>query len=150
MGKEGIIVKLLIIKWYHSQQFRIWERTNKKKNKKSMSIVLPVGSKGRTWRRKYSFHPTGERDTLQNRTALFVIGYCIAILLLRGGYRYCDELLLKYECFVLYKVLCWLRGKEGLTVIFIYSCSKKNGDDFGGWLRNTRLRITIISESYML
>lgn len=116
-------------------------------------MVLPVGSKDRTWRRKYFFHPTGEKDTLQNKAALFVIGYYIVILLLRlDTDRYCDKLLLKYVCFVLHGEMCCddLGGKI-LNVIFIYNCSKKIAEDCGGWLRNTRHRIAALTpESRLL
>lgn len=79
----------------------------KKKKKKSMRMVLPVGSKKRTWCRKYSFHPTGEKDTLRNKASLFGVGYYIVILLLRvDADRVRDALLLKYICFVLYGETC--------------------------------------------
>lgn len=63
MGKEGIIVKLLIIMWYHSQQFP--HMRGKKNNAHGPASGLQE--------KNYSFHSNGEGDTPQNNAEIVFV-----------------------------------------------------------------------------
>lgn len=62
MGKKGIIVKLLIIMWYHSQQF---PHMRKKNNAHGPASGLQE--------KNYSFHSNGEGDTPQNNAEIVFV-----------------------------------------------------------------------------